>query len=286
MKSLIIKCEYCGKSYEVKKAHDACPYCGSFNEFDYDFLIQKRKALNNKGDSSKVVFKVFLGIILAFLTIAIIGGVFSFFHMGGYYYFIDDYEYNPDDFIEYEFDYSEDLINEPNAFLGKNGNSREDYYKTITVNGSFDDLYNKVYTNIYTNQFNMFNISVNPNIKLTKENNNFYIDQIELHHYSNLTGCDLHIDTEGNFKVKDVEVYFISGDRRDRFSVDDWEDITLKEVFNKGHKDRLYGHIASSSFRIYDTIEIIIDNETYSYPLEYKDSSCFIQYYGLENSTN
>lgn len=155
------------------------------------------------------------------------------------------------EFTVKEYSYDPSLLTDPEMCIGKtaaDSNINDKIY--IRVTGSYNDLTDNIYKNIYSSQMQRYTFSVPCDIEIKDGDFHAEITALEFSYYSS----DSYVDTNGSF-VGTTD-----------------KDISLYLVDNNGHKDKL---LIADYIRLYD-------NE-YSSIAEYLCSDESIKAFSINN---
>lgn len=250
-----IKCQYCGKSYNVLDPHDCCPSCGAFNEFDL-------KEEKNTGNTVvRIVKIIFLAPFLFLIFLLIVGLI------------IDRVDRS------YDYDY----------YYGSN-EKRVDWDSYTKETGTFIEMLEKY--NLLDDELKGFlDTTISVDYKDTLGNATLYIDNIKFSYsgpYSSFATVDINLETKkgDNNLPKSIDLYLVNDNTRHRLSEEkDWfcygsDAKTLEELLKEDFSGSSHWNVSISDFCIYDYLEIVIDDkDPIKVLLNYNDTATSISYY-------
>lgn len=296
-----IKCQYCGRKYIPANERDCCPACGAFNEI----VEVQNKTVNVtiNGQQTKrrpwFLYGIFAVMGLPFIVFTFAFVIAFIQAMLGIDTDEDDIDINNDYEVIIDSDYEipesqlETITIGGTSYIIAIGGELDwdsiDYDKEYTLNGSYDEM-SEIANKMSHSQFAWLDTTISLNGKIVKNGATIYIDSIKLNWYGS-DKLDLSIEIESNgkgTKPDEIEVYFVKGDIKDRIKGSSYG-LTYKDnvakvedLFDNEISASSYWSANISNFIKYESIEFIIDGETFTFPLNYNDEKTEIVFYGLK----
>ncbi len=261
-------CKYCDREYDEAVA--LCEGCGASDFIESSYVVESASSKKSKAFLKKAL--IVIGIIIAVnILLTVIVGILDAVAMSKY--------------KKYEYDYSSELINDPNVFMGKTmADAEKDFNTTIKISGSFNDLYENVYNNIYSSQLISTSFDMPCDIEVKTDEFTLHITELGFSYYSNAKGY-VEPASQLTGKIKsDIELFLVDSQGN--------KDRLLIEQYNRDKYDSIASYLSSDEYRkdftisnsliIYDKLLITVDGEAYEFELDYGRANGDVTYYGLK----
>lgn len=259
-------CKYCKKVYNepIKE----CNACGSS-----DFIETTYRVTDKKKKTLWIILLIFLIIIAAGILIK---AIFADFIS----------EDILSEFTIKEYSYDSSLLTDPEMYLGKKSDtSSADYYRIIKVTGTYHELCDNIFRNIYTTQLQRFLFSIPCDAEIKDGDFHMEITALNFGYYGGNYG---YVDLSGSFSGstdREISLYLIDENgNKDKMLLEDYhrDDYSSVAEFLCSDEVRKDFNI-TAALTEYKTFLVEYGETSYEYEINYDRASGSIEYYALKN---
>lgn len=260
-------CKYCGTVYEHPLKE--CKSCGATEFTQNAYIVQSEKKKMNP------VLKTVLIIIGVIVGLVVLSNILEFI------FFYASYS----DYTRTEYSFDTINLDDEKLYLGKKYDSTDiDYNNTIKITGDFSELYDNIYSNIYTSQFNCFSYDLPCNIEVKGEGFSIDITGLDFSYYGSSSGYVTPVLSTAGKTDKEISIYLADADGN--------KDKLLIEKYSRDKYDTVADYLFSDEYNKefsvnpnmeqYTSLLIEIDGVQQQFDINYDRSTGYIEYYALK----
>ena len=261
-------CKYCGKVYETPVRE--CESCGSTEFSNVSDGNRRKKTISKK---VKIVIAA-----VAVVALLVAGTIASFGIIEELLFSMEDMKY-----ITEEYDYDASLTEKDEMFLGRKYSSYDvNYYRSIKINGSFEDLYANVFGSIYSRQLADFRFSVPCNAEAKDGELSVDITAMEFNYYSSSGYVRFSMSAAGSTD-KEISLYLVDGDgNKDKLLMDKYTKDKYSSVADYLLSDEYSKEFSVAAEAVeYKKLLVDIGGAAQEFELDYGRAKGYIEYYAL-----